>query len=505
MCRIQATEHYADEAEIHLLHHPLPRKTPISFLVECVVSGNQIVRWLHNLLPVTFLRAIDGFFFNRISAKGFGLMRIAWAFFTGAFLLMQWKDVTFFYADSGLVTPRMMDLYIRSSNHFTILDWVNQPLAVFCLYLILLIVLFCMMIGFKAKWMTIASVLLLFSFHERNGFILGGGDTLLRDIGFILMIAPNISAFSLDRLQLQWQQWKKTRTFLPGPTISVWPQRMLLWQMIALYATSLWYKLLGDMWINGTAVEATLHHPIYARWTTGFINHLMPLVGTADYLALFWQGAWLLLLIPKWFTDLLPPQLPRIPLRRILIIGGIFFHGGILLFMDAGVFSLAVWTAYLGLLRDEDFSWLKRVTTKVAGFWLLVFGDAPATGKPIIVFFDGRCGLCTRSIFTLQMFDGLKHLSYVDFRDPKARASVAPQLSENELDKSMHILLPATKNQQPKTLKGFDAFRRITWHLSALWIAAPLLYIPGIPFIGRRIYAKIAANRRKCDHEGCAI
>lgn len=461
-----------------------------------MVSGNQIVRWLHNLLPVTFLRAIDGFFFNRISAKGFGLMRIAWAFFAGAFLLMQWKDVTFFYADSGLVTPRMMDLYIRSSNHFTILDWVNQPLAVFCLYLILLIVLFCMMIGFKTRWMTIASVLLLFSFHERNGFILGGGDTLLRDIGFILMIAPNISAFSLDRLQLQWQQWSKTRKLLPDPTISVWPQRMLLWQMIALYATSLWYKLLGDMWINGTAVEATLHHPIYARWTTGFINHLMPLVGTADYLALFWQGAWLLLLIPTWFTDLLPPQLPRIPLRRILIIGGLFFHGGILLFMDAGVFSLAVWTAYLGLLRDEDFSWLKKIINR---------SPKSKSLSPIIVLFDGRCGLCTRSIFMLQNFDWLDHLAYVDFRDAKARTAIAPELTEAELDKSMHIIMPYVLSPKSKVIKGFDAFRRMTWHLPALCITAPFLYIPGIPFIGRRIYAKIAANRKKCDHESCAI
>ncbi len=440
---------------------------------------------------MSFLHAIDGLFFRRISASGFGLMRISWAFFTGAFLLMQWKDVTFFYADSGLVSPEMMDRYARASYHFTILDWVHQPLAVFCLYLILLIALFCMMIGLKTRVMTIASVLLLFSFHERNGFILGGGDTLLRDIGFILMIAPNISAFSLDRLELQWILWRDTRAFLPTSTISVWPQRMLLWQMIVLYATSVWYKLLGDMWMNGTAVEATLHHPIYARWTTGFVNTMMPVVAGVDYLTLIWQGAWLLLLIPKWFTDMLPPQLPRIPLRRILLLGGLFFHGGILLLMDAGVFTFAVWTAYLGLVRDEDVAWIKKIFSRSPRSQVL---------GPIIVLYDGRCGLCTRSMFALQTFDWLKRLSPVDFRDAHARTTVAPDLTEKTLDKAMHIKL-----SNGTYLMGFDACRRITWHLPALWLTAPFLYIPGIPHIGRHIYAKIAANRIKCDHEHCAL
>lgn len=224
------------------------------------------------------------------------------------------------------------------------------------------------------------------------------------------------------------------------------------------------------------------------------MNRLMPLVGTADYIALFWQAAWLLLLVPEWFTALLPSQLSRIPLRRILLIGGIFFHGGILLFMDAGIFSLAMWTAYLGLLRDDDIAWMKKLMKKITNHQ-----------SPITVLYDGHCGLCLRSLFMLQMFDWLKRLRYVDFRNASARIAIAPNLTEEELDKAMHTIQPATSNQQPKTRKGFDAFRHMTWSLPVLWIAAPFLYLPGIPFIGRRVYAHIAANRKKCDHESCAI
>jgi hypothetical protein len=62
----------------------------------------------------------------------------------------------------------------------------------------------------------------------------------------------------------------------------------------------------------------------------------------------------------------------------------------------------------------------------------------------------------------------------------------------------MHIKLPDGTYRT-----GFDAFRTLCWHLPPLWPLAPFLYIPGIPLLGRRIYARIAENRKKCTHEAC--
>ena len=53
-------------------------------------------------------------------------------------------------------------------------------------------------------------------------------------------------------------------------------------------------------------------------------------------------------------------------------------------------------------------------------------------------------------------------------------------------------------------MNGFDAFHQLAWHLPVLLPIAPLLSIPGIPLIGRRIYAAIAERRKKCDHESCS-
>jgi predicted DCC family thiol-disulfide oxidoreductase YuxK len=63
----------------------------------------------------------------------------------------------------------------------------------------------------------------------------------------------------------------------------------------------------------------------------------------------------------------------------------------------------------------------------------------------------------------------------------------------------MHI-----KMKDGSIYKGFDAFRKIAWRLPAIKIFTPLLYIPGIPLIGRMVYKKIADSRYKCADGDCS-
>lgn len=457
-----------------------------------------------------FLRKVDQsaiftFFFQRVPATMFGLMRSCWAAVTLLYLLFQWKDITYFYSEAGISPHHIEMLYVRSQWRFTILNFVDQPLAVHCLYLILCIALFCMMIGLRARIATIVSVLLLFSFHERNGFILGGGDTLLRTIGFILLFTPNISGFSIDRARVGWTRWKEKRETMHTPTMPIWPWRLLLWQMIILYATSTWTKLLGTMWWKGTAIQAALHHPAFVHWPTWMIDPFMPIVPYVDYAALLFQFLWIFLLVPKAVTSLLPAPLQAIRLRRMLLIAGIFFHMSILLIMDAGSFSMAVFVAYIGLLREEDVVWMKKVMSNYSR-------NSPArpkfrneggkleTSHSIVVLYDGHCGLCLRSMYILHLCDWLHVLKPVDFRVVDDRRAFAPGITESKLDAAMHIRLA---NQT--YLTGFDAFRHTTKALPPLCFLYPLLHIPSVAPIGRRIYKQIADNRKKCSHENCGF
>ena len=440
---------------------------------------------------MNLFKRFEAFLFSPLSTTGFGLMRSAWAATALAFFLMQMGNVQFFYGPEGLIPSSLEHLITRNFDRFTLLD--VFPNTAVPLYALLIVSLVCSMLGVLPRLSTILSFVLMASFHERNPLILGGGDTVLRLVGFLLCIAPRIDAFSLSKVRRQWNHWKTKRTLLPQETMSIWPYRLLLWQVIVIYATSTWYKLLGTMWWDGTAVSATLQQELFARWDRSVMSLFLPMSPLVTWFTLAFEAAWILLLYPRSATRWMFAWEPQPAFKRLLIILGILFHGGIFVLMDVGSFSLAMMVAYCGLLTGEDVAAIKRWMNKQ-----FTNPKSLISNPSIIVLYDGHCGLCLRSIFGLQILDAFKRLQYVNFRDTKEKNAVAPDLSEKELDKAMHILTP-------EPYRGFDGFRLLAWYLPALWPVAPFLYIPGIPWIGRKVYAHIAQSRKRCDHENCAI
>ena len=72
-----------------------------------------------------------------------------------------------------------------------------------------------------------------------------------------------------------------------------------------------------------------------------------------------------------------------------------------------------------------------------------------------------------------------------------------PGLSQDDCLETMHVV---TASGQVKT--GFDAYRAISWSIPLFWPIAPLLYVPGVPLAGRRVYARVARNRHRA---GCPV
>lgn len=439
------------------------------------------------------LASIDRFFFRRISASGFGLMRIAWAGTVLIYLLFQWNDVLFFYSSAGIIPPELYASSFRGDLRFTVFNYISNPTAVFAIYLCILAALASTVIGWKTRISTILSTLLLFSFHERNLLPLGGGDTVLRNFGFILMIAPQISAFSLDRARKQWRAWEEHKALLPPLSMSIWPWRLLLWQFLVIYVFSALDKASGNMWWNGTAVASALHHQHFARWPMPVMDIISVASPLLSYATLVFEFGWLTMLVPRVLAAELPQICTPHSVRRALLLGGVLFHGGIFVLMDVGSFSVAMLSGYFGLLIDEDFidlrNWFNRKST--------------LKKSQIVVLYDAACRLCRRSMFVMLLFDNLHRVTAVNFRDGKLRKEYAPDIAPKDLDRSMHIRFLATRNKQPATYHGFDAFRALSWHLPLLWPLAPFLYIPGIAPVGRVVYARIAASRNRCADGYC--
>jgi len=422
------------------------------------------------------LDRIDRFFFARSSASGLGAMRVAWAAIALLFFLMQWQDVSLFYSDQGFIPRLYLSLVARHEWYVSILTLVGSPAGVFALYLLLLLSLFLCMIGVLPRLTTILSFLLMCSFHERDMLVLGGGDTMLRLLGFILSISPGIRALSLSRAFEQWKEWKMTRKLLKPVTMYAWTYRMILWQALVVYLISLWWKLMGTTWQAGTAVEIALHHPFFSRWPH-VMETFLPLMPFVTHATLVFEAAWIVMLFPR--------QWRAIPLKLALLACGAAFHLSILVLMDAGSFSLVMFALYCGLLQEEDIAWIKARLN--------------ARKKRIVVLYDGDCGLCLRSMFTLSLTDWLKRLTWKNFRDASVQKKEAKELKLPAMKREIHVLIG--KN----IYRGFYAFRALSWQVPPLWPLAPFLYIPGVPAVGTRIYAQISARRAVCRHGECTL
>jgi len=112
-------------------------------------------------------------------------------------------------------------------------------------------------------------------------------------------------------------------------------------------------------------------------------------------------------------------------------------------------------------------------------------------GRRSLVLFDGFCPFCQASTRLLKAFDWLGNLEFRSLRDRDNIPATQPPLELSRLIEEMHVVTP----HAGRTYHGFWAFRHIAWRLPALVLVAPILYIPGVGWLGQKAYMWIARNR----------
>jgi predicted DCC family thiol-disulfide oxidoreductase YuxK len=125
------------------------------------------------------------------------------------------------------------------------------------------------------------------------------------------------------------------------------------------------------------------------------------------------------------------------------------------------------------------------------------------TGRAIVLY-DGDCPFCRRSVRILRSLDWLGRLAFQSARDTDRLPEASVPLDPRKLVEEMHVL-PAARD---RAYVGFSAFRWMAWRLPATLLFAPFLYIPGVLWLGNRVYRWVARNRFNlvpCDDGGCKI
>jgi predicted DCC family thiol-disulfide oxidoreductase YuxK len=120
------------------------------------------------------------------------------------------------------------------------------------------------------------------------------------------------------------------------------------------------------------------------------------------------------------------------------------------------------------------------------------------------VLYDGDCAFCCKSIELLKELDWLGKLDYVNVRDAAQPFLKEAPIAGAPLLEQMHV----SPRDGQHLYGGYRAIRWLAWRLPATWLVAPFLYLPGMTYLGQRIYLWIARNRFKivpCTHGVCSI
>jgi hypothetical protein len=292
------------------------------------------------------------FFFKPQSPSPVCLFRILYGLIVIADLLMLRPEWLMWYGPHAFTTLATTYKIFRgpSMSLFEILP--QTDLAVMIFFWVFLACAVMLTIGYMTRFTAVAVYLCLGSIHARNGFILNSGDTLMLVTGFFLMFAPSGAVLSVDH----WLRVRHGKADAEPPLCSPWAQRMLQIQTAVVYFATFYWKTLGILWMNGTAVYYALRLEDFHRFPLPPL-HNMFLIKSLTWSTLAIEFALGVLI---WFKEL----------RYPVLLAGVCLHLGIEYAMNIPLFEWMIVATYVNFIEPEDltraWNWVHGRYTKWA-------------------------------------------------------------------------------------------------------------------------------------------
>lgn len=286
-----------------------------------------------------------------LDLKSLAMMRIFIAILIIIDLILRIPDIKAFYTDEG-VLPRLL-LISQSVNSPTIsLHNLNgsYQFQTF-LFLIAGFFAFLLLVGYRTKFVTFISWLLLCSLHIRNELVLSGGDTVLRLLLFWSLFMPLGARYSIDSILNSSKEKLPEKVFSMG-TVGLFAQVAFIYWFTALL------KLKYPEWLDGTAIFYSLKESQYAK------PFAITLLNYPDLLKI-------LTLAVLWFEIIGPFFLAfpffTIPLRIATSLGLITLQMSFFLCFEVGFFpwscSIAMLSFFPGTTWEKIYSRLNKILT----------------------------------------------------------------------------------------------------------------------------------------------
>lgn len=274
------------------------------------------------------LAAWQDFWFKPRSTSTAALFRIAYGFVVLLWGISFAPDVLTFYSKTGMLPE-------QPSEGWGLLSLWGSDIAVFVVYALLLVGAASLLVGYRSRLSSVVVWLAMASLQTRNPYAQTGGELVLRLTGLYMMLIPCGESLSVDR-------WRKARDrFWEFPERAPWGLRLAQIQLSAIYLFTVWSKVPGRTWNDGSAVGFALQLKPYLRLPIpeGIID-TVPLINVVTWATLAVELSMAILI---WNRRL----------RPWVMLGGIALHGGIEITMKVGFFSYAMWVLYTTFIPED--------------------------------------------------------------------------------------------------------------------------------------------------------
>lgn len=314
------------------------------------------------------MKAVERWWFGWTSPVEMGVFRMLIGFWALVNQIMIGIYFDSWFTQRGFVPIEVSRAYSGDLPRINFLGGVTDPYVTLGVYILITIAAFTTCIGFWSRISAIVLALGIITLHHRNAAILHGGDLVLRMCAIYVALSPCGKAVSVDRLIALW---KGKAPAIPE-LVSIWPQRLVQFQVGLVYFTTVWHKAFGTYWRDGTATWYPLHLNEFDRfWLPGFMEDgvFIPLTTYGTLAVELALGT--VVFFKAW--------------RKWALLGGVGLHLFIEYALNIPLFAFVMVTTYLAFYEGDEISgWAKRVGERLKRFAVkirLPHGQTLAAGR----------------------------------------------------------------------------------------------------------------------------
>lgn len=284
-------------------------------------------------------RAWNRFWFEADGRTQVSVFRMGLGCILFACYLIRSLDLELFYGEHGIMPLSILSDVAPMDFRFSIFRYFASDTAIWIGNGIYLAALLAFAVGVKPRLAVIVAWVLHLSFVHRNLSIAYGVDM--------------ISCFFL--FYLCFADYRDDRHYRPGDLRAVlgsMAYRLCQIQVCIIYGYSGLKKLKGYQWWNGEAIWNSVADPQFARWDLSWIAHFPLVIAAATYLTLAWE---------IYFPALVWIR----PIRKPLLLLGIFLHLGIAVSMSLPFFAMLMVLSYVFFLDQDAINPIYRILCRI--------------------------------------------------------------------------------------------------------------------------------------------